>query len=224
MRKLNLIIDFDSTFIKTEALEELSKIIFKNNPAKEKIIKEIEKITQLGMEGKITFTQSLTSRLKILSPEKKHINLLIKKLKNQISKSAIANRQNFAEFSQSIFLISGGFADYILPVVKDFGIPNSHIFANTFVYDKNGSIKSPDLKNPLTTSEGKYQVVKNKKLSGKTIVIGDGFTDYLIKEKGAADEFWLFTENVLRKNLLPKANRVIKSFDEFFTLVKSDKI
>ncbi len=224
MKKINLIIDFDSTFIKTEALEELSKIIFQTRPDKEKITKKIAQITQLGMEGKISFTQSLTSRLKILSPQRKHIDLLIKKLKKQISESALANRQNFAKFSSFIFLISGGFADYILPIVRDFGIPDSHIFANTFVYDKNGAIKGPDLKNPLTTSEGKYQIVKDQKLLGKTIVVGDGFTDYLIKEKGAADEFWLFTENILRKNLLPRADRVIKSFDEMFALAKFDKI
>ena len=39
MNKNYYIIDFDSTFIKTEALEQLAQISLKNNPNNEAIIK-----------------------------------------------------------------------------------------------------------------------------------------------------------------------------------------
>ena len=61
MKNTNLIIDFDSTIIKTEGLEELASISLQNKTNKEEIIQKIEKITNLGMEGSIGFTESLST-------------------------------------------------------------------------------------------------------------------------------------------------------------------
>ena len=58
-----LIIDYDSTFIKLESLDELSK---NSKNFNKKIHKEIIKITELGMEGKISFSESLEKRLKLI--------------------------------------------------------------------------------------------------------------------------------------------------------------
>ena len=49
----NIIIDYDSTFIKLESLDELSKLSKNNNI---KVENKIIEITNLGMEGKISFT------------------------------------------------------------------------------------------------------------------------------------------------------------------------
>ena len=46
------IIDFDSTFVTVESLEELAKITLKDKSGKEEILKEVSRITNLGMEGK----------------------------------------------------------------------------------------------------------------------------------------------------------------------------
>ena len=63
----SLVIDFDSTFIKLEALEELATVALDGNEKKNEIVDEIEKITIMGMEGKITFPESLSRRLKLFS-------------------------------------------------------------------------------------------------------------------------------------------------------------
>ncbi|MBD3291181.1 phosphoserine phosphatase, partial [candidate division KSB1 bacterium] len=44
------IIDFDSTFIQVEALEELAEISLKGNPEKPKILAQIRRYTELGIE------------------------------------------------------------------------------------------------------------------------------------------------------------------------------
>jgi D-3-phosphoglycerate dehydrogenase len=46
-------------------------------------------------------------------------------------------------------------------------------------------------------------------------MIGDGYTDYEVKESGQANQFYLFTENVKRSELIDKADHVIHSLDEF---------
>ena len=57
------IIDFDSTFTQVEALDEMAKISLKNHPQKEEILKQIEDYTNLAMEGKLSFTESLASHI-----------------------------------------------------------------------------------------------------------------------------------------------------------------
>ena len=57
------IIDFDSTFIKNESLDILFEISDPNNNNK---IREIKKITDLGMNGHISFSESLKRRIKLL--------------------------------------------------------------------------------------------------------------------------------------------------------------
>jgi len=46
------------------------------------------------------------------------------------------------------------------------------------------------------------------------IVVGDGITDYEIKERHGASTFFAFVENAARPPVMEKADRVIGSFDE----------
>lgn len=215
MNKKYFIIDFDSTFIKTEGLDELAKICLKNDINKEKIIKEIEKITKLGMEGKISFEESLKKRIKLLTITKKDIIKLINVLKRKITPSIKRNKIFFKKFKDQIYIISGGFKEYIWPVVKNFFVKKKNIFANNFIFNKEGKVIDYNKKNPLSKNNGKIIVVKNLNLKGEIYVIGDGYTDYLLKEVGLAKNFIAFTENVKRESILKKADKVISSFDEF---------
>lgn len=51
------IIDFDSTFTQVEALDELAKISLEHHPDREQIYLEIERYTNLAMEGKLSFVR-----------------------------------------------------------------------------------------------------------------------------------------------------------------------
>ena len=53
------IIDFDSTFTKVEALDELCEISLNGDPNKGKILQEVINLTNSGMEGKSSFTEIL---------------------------------------------------------------------------------------------------------------------------------------------------------------------
>ena len=77
------IIDFDSTFIQTEGLEELAEVVLKDNPKKEEILEEIKKITNLGMEGKIGFRESLKKRLALLKANRTHLEKVKKVILSQ---------------------------------------------------------------------------------------------------------------------------------------------
>ncbi len=208
------IIDFDSTFTKVEALDELGEISLKDHPEKAQRLQAIVDLTNSGMEGKSSFAENLTKRIDLLKANKSHLPLLVEKLKTKVSDSFIRNRDFLENYADSIMIISSGFKEFITPVVTAFGIKEENIFANTFIYDAEGNIIGCDKANPLSQDKGKIHQVKNMNLTGEIFVIGDGYTDYEIKEAGLADKFYAFTENVARPAVLAKAEFVAPSLDE----------
>lgn len=215
MRDKFFIIDFDSTFIKSEGLEELAVIVLKNNPEKDQILAQIKELTQKGMAGEIPFSESLGLRISKIAPRKEDVEKLAQYLKKQISPSIARNKHFFKTYKDNIFIISGGFKEFILPVVKSYGIREDHIFANTFIFDSEGNYKGFDTKNPLAQDDGKVKLVQSFKLDGDIYVIGDGYTDYKLKELKTVKKFIAFTENIEREVVTANADLVVPTFDEF---------
>jgi len=211
----NIIIDFDSTFASVEALEEIADIVLKGRKDKSKILNEIKSITNLGVDGTITFNESLSRRMALLTVHRDDLEKLVRRLKRKISTSFSRNKAFFKKYQGNIYIISNGFKDFIDPVVADYGIDGDHVLANTFLFDKKGWITGFDEKNLLAHSKGKSRTLKALNLPGESYVIGDSYTDYEMKEAGIAHKFFAFTENVLRENILEKADHITPSFDEF---------
>ena len=209
------VIDFDSTFTKVEALDELAKISLCNHPERDQRIQKIKELTDLGMEGKLSVTESLDKRLKLLDTDRNHLQSLISKLKDEVSDSFKRNQEFIERNKDNIFIISNGFTDFIEPVVTPYGILPNHIFANTFLYDEEGNINGFDGNNTLAGNNGKVEQLKKLDLEGDVYVIGDGYTDYEIKAAGMANKFYAFTENVKRDLVVEKADHITPNLDEF---------
>lgn len=214
------VIDFDSTFTQVEALEELAAISLKDNPKKSEVLSAIKQITSLGMDGGIPITDSLSRRIKLLNANRKHIETLVKILKKKITPSFLRNKHFFKLNSKNIFIISNGFKDYIKPVVKPFHIPEKNIFCNEFLFDAYGNVMGFDENNVLAKENGKVELLKSLNLDGEVHVLGDGYTDYQLKESGLVTKFFAFTENVERKIIVEKADHVVPTFDEFLYVNK----
>ena len=212
---LNIIIDFDSTFVKVEAFDELATISLANHHESSKIINEIKNITNLGMEGKISISESLDYRIKLLHANVTHIDTLVARLKQQITISFVRNKDFIKNHAQNIYIVSSGFKEYIIPVASEYGIDESHVYANTFSYDDTGNITGIDNTNLLCQELGKVKCVSNLGLSGEIHVIGDGYTDYEIKQQGVATKFYAFIENIKRDAVISVAECIIPNFDEF---------
>ena len=63
---------------------------------------------------------------------------------------------------------------------------------------------------------GKPKQIKALKLTGEVHVLGDGFTDYEIKQAGFANTFYAFTENVKRARVIENADFEAPDLDEVF--------
>ena len=208
-----LIIDFDSTFVSVESLDELFKISLKYNPQKNNIVQKIQEITDLGMDGKMSFAQSLNSRLNLLVANNNDINELINFLMTKISPSFLQNQTWLRQNAHKIYVVSGGFADYINPIVAHFGIPQSRVFANQFLYDYQGQIVGYDKNNFLAQDKGKCKQMQIIKPKGEIWAVGDGWTDYELRENGIATKFFGYTENKNRDKVIAVADTVANSLD-----------
>ncbi len=213
--KRNYIFDFDSTLTRVEALDVLAEITLVNNPKRDEIIQEIIDITNLGIDGEISFTESLERRIKLLNANKSDLEGLIAELKKQVSKSIERNKEFFEKFSDDIYVVSCGFKEFIDDIVKDYNIPSERVFANEFKFDTEGNIIGFDENNVLATHNGKIQCLKDLNLEGEIQVIGDGYSDYVTREAGVADKFFAYTENVSRDKTTENADHVTPNLDEF---------
>ncbi|HKO75710.1 MAG TPA: phosphoglycerate dehydrogenase [Flavobacterium sp.] len=208
------IFDFDSTFIKVEALDVLCEVIYEDSAAGVQILSEIQRLTDLGMEGKLSLKESLTKRIQLLQANRDHIGSVIEELKKKVTASVIRNRTFFKQHSDNIYIISNGFKEIIIPIVSEYGIKPEHVLANTFKFDHDGKIIGFDEKDELCENQGKVKKIKSLNLQGEAIMIGDGYTDYETLEGGAVSKFFAFTENVSRKIVVEKASQIAPSLDE----------
>lgn len=215
----HLIIDFDSTFITKESLDELAHLVLLNHKNGVERLKSIKALTLSGMEGKIPFDLSLEKRIALINTNKKDIKQISSELSKEVSPSIKKNKLFIKKNSSNILIFSGGFKEIIIPIVSEYGINEKQIFANQFIYDSNDNVIGIDKNNNMSKKSGKVLMIKALKLFGKIDVIGDGFTDYEIKKSGLASNFYAFIENINREKISQLSDKALNSFDDYINIV-----
>ncbi len=222
-KKNYYILDFDSTIISVETLDELASVSLKEDPDKDEKIDEIKSLTEEAMNGEMHFMEALEERIRILDASVDDLKILSKVLNDKITPSFQSNVDFFKDNAQNTFIVSGGFTELIFSTVKDIGIPKENIFANYFTFDNNNKIIGVDKSQFLAQKLGKVDAVQSLELDGTVYAIGDGWTDYQIKEAGLADYFIAFTEIVERPAVIKKGDIVATSFYDVLEFIKSTK-
>ena len=216
-----LILDFDSTIIRGESLDLLAETVLEDSLESKLKIEEIKKLTNEGMEGTISFQESLNKRLRILELEQLHLCKSMKSITQFISPSFLENIDWLKKNRNNIFILSGGFKDMIKPVAMKLGLKKENIYANELIF-KNGKFSGVNEKNFLSRSGGKLNQTKQLGLNKNLIVVGDGITDWEIKKLGDQVTFFAYTENVSRKNVVDKADFEANNFDEVVKYIKGN--
>jgi D-3-phosphoglycerate dehydrogenase len=213
MTRPTYILDFDSTLVQRESLDELARISLSAHSDHHSIMQELEDITHRGMTGEIKFDESLAARLQLFAATRDDIQALIVDLKQHLSPSAIKAHAWFIENRANIYVVSGGFEEFIIPIAEQLGIPAHHVYANRFIF-KDNEVVGFDKTRATSKPGGKAAQIAALDLPHPIIAIGDGFTDYEIKAAGLADKFWAYTETVDRPQVTKKADRIVRSFTE----------
>ncbi|MEZ5047725.1 MAG: HAD-IB family phosphatase [Chitinophagaceae bacterium] len=226
MQTPTFIFDFDSTFIRVETLDVLAEIVSANfsEADKVKLTSQIKLLTEKAMSGQLSFSEALTQRLDLLKIKPEHLTPLQENLKEKISTSFLENKDFFSKYSQHIYIVSGGFREFIVPIASMFKIPSSHVLANEFVWDSNKTYFVQQIENHLSQDKGKCLAVASLQLNKPVYIIGDGYTDYELKKEGFANHFYLYVEHVKRDSLVSVADSCLYSLNELLELLKNEKI
>ena len=152
-----LFIDFDSTFVKVETIDELAKFSLKDDPDSEYKVRVISHITNQAMCGEISFPDALEKRFELLSISRDDVKAIRKHIASLVSNSFIKNKELIQSISDSIWILSGGFREIITPIVSEFGINKNHVLANSFIYNEN-CVSGCDKENYLSKDKGKVEV------------------------------------------------------------------
>jgi D-3-phosphoglycerate dehydrogenase / 2-oxoglutarate reductase len=215
----HFVFDFDSTLVQVESLPELARISLKHHPERVERLREVERITELTANGKMSMAEGIALRIELASAHRKHIDSLVRVLRRSLTPSVKRNRLFFRKCRNQIYVLSNGFREFIAPVFETLGLDSRHLFANTLIFDERGYVVGYDTRNPLIHQDGKARVLRSLQLAGECLVIGDGFSDVQIKEAGLATRFYAFTENVRREPVVERADHVLPSLDELLYLL-----
>lgn len=208
------ILDFDSTIVTCESLDELARLSLEKSSHRDEIMTKLGDITSQGMDGRIGFEESLRRRLQLFQPTEEHIQKLVEYLLTCVTPSLQARKDWLVHNKDRIYVVSGGFEEYIRPVIASLGLLPDNVYANRFTYDATRAINGFDTSRHTSKVGGKAAQVRALEFDGHVVAIGDGYTDYEIKSAGEADQFWAYIEHVMRPTVTAKADRVLKSFAE----------
>ena len=225
-KTVSIIFDFDSTIVKNETLNDILSISLNGNDKK---IKQIEQITKDAMNGLITPQQSMNKRLQFATINKKTVEQITQKTTQSITEGMENLIKELQRKNVNIYIVSGGFKEVILPTANILGIKNDNVFANDFLYERDVVAGVKD--NILLEKQGKVKLIKKLKnegkIKGKTIMIGDGFTDLEVGLNKATDDFIAFTGITERENVIQEAQKnnfyIAKNADELLKIL-NDKI
>ncbi|MBK2093867.1 HAD-IB family phosphatase [Francisella philomiragia] len=213
----NVIFDFDSTLIKKESLELILEPLLKQSPSK---LKEIEYITNLGMQGDICFRESLERRLAIASPTKQSIKDFADKYCPDLLTSGIKKIiETLRNKGYQIWIFSGGLTESIEPFADYLHIPRDNIFAVDIVWNDDGSFKTLDNSNGACDSKlSAFDKVKDL-INGDIIAVGDGYTDYQLYESGYVNKFIAYFEHVEREKVSQLSKYIARNVDDLELLL-----
>jgi phosphoserine phosphatase len=191
----SVIFDFDSTLVPCETLEELCKQALRDDPAGRR---ELERITDAGMDGSMSFETSLRRRLAIARPGREAVLELGHSLGTRATAGAAALVTDLQAAGHEVWIVSGGFRDLLLAAGGALGIPAARIHGVGCRWAPDGSLED------LEADDG-FVISKVEGLSrlapvwpAPAVGVGDGATDLALREAGFVQHFVAYTEHARR--------------------------
>jgi D-3-phosphoglycerate dehydrogenase len=209
------VFDFDSTLVRIETLEALAEVALAGTPDAGTIRAEVATLTDAAMTGALPFGEALGRRLALLPLTRDHVAGLAGRILDEGTPSVRRNLRFFRENAGRIVILSGGFREIIAPLAAHLHIPPDRVLCNDLTYDAAGRVTGVDQTSPLSQADGKSVALQALGLTGPVVMIGDGWTDAEVRQSGAADRFYAFTEIVRRERVVAAADAVVPSMDEF---------
>ena len=201
-----VIFDFDSTLVPCESLE----VVLARAPgASAQDLERGAEITRLGMEGAISFHDSLTQRLEIARPARRDLIAVGEELAREVTDGAPEVVAWLHDEGHDVWIVSGGFQEVLLPVAAALGIPAARVQGVRALWTAEGAFDGLDADDAFAHSK----VDGVRKLAPTwpqpSIGVGDGATDRALCEAGLVDAFIAYTEHV-RRSFVADAREMVE--------------
>lgn len=199
------VFDFDSTLIPGESLEEAFRLM----DLDEEKITEITAIANEGMAGNLPFKKSLERRLNIARPHRSALERAGALVAKECTKGVPQLVEQLHRDDHEVWIVSGGFKDLIDVAAKEWQVPLDRVHAVGVDWDDEGNFLSlKDDGFAIDKVEGLRRVGVEWGRSS-SYMIGDGMTDYQLKEAGLVDTFIAYTEHAQRPAVIANGDHVI---------------
>ncbi|KXZ42951.1 PSP1 protein [Gonium pectorale] len=206
--------DVDSTFCEDESIDELAAFLG--------VGEQVAALTAKAMGGSVEFKEALRTRLSVMKPTHGDVERFLREHPHRVTKGIPELVSLLKSRGQEVFLVSGGFRQIIHPLAESLGIPLSHVFANTILFDSHGAYAGFDESEFTCRSGGKpaaIRHIKDKYGYESVVMVGDGATDLEARLEGAASLFVGYGGVVVRKNVAEQADWYIMDVQQLIDVL-----
>ena len=198
--------DVDSTLCEDESIDELAAFLGKGEA--------VAALTAAAMGGDTPFEVALEARLGLMQPSADDVARFLESHPPRLSPGIPELVKKLEARGTQVFLVSGGFRAIINPIAASLGIPLSHVYANTILFEPGtGEYAGFDREELTSRSGGKKKAVQAIRAAhglDPVVAIGDGATDAEAVAPGGADIFIGYGGVVERASVAARADWFVK--------------
>lgn len=174
-------------------------------------------LTERAMEGKLAIEAVYGERMRAVKPAAVELEQLAQAYIECMAPRARETLSELRACGVELVMVSGGLREAILPLARELGVDERQVHAVSVFFDEDGNYTGFDERSLLTQQSGKRTTVRDMRLKGPILAVGDGMTDCEIKP--VVDSFAAFTGFMRREAVVQRADFVIEHFDQLRELV-----
>lgn len=212
-----LIFDFDSTIISVESLEWLIAAEV-SDPM---VQAELNRTTDLGMSGEIPFRQSLEQRLRLANFSLSDVVDSAGRLLDYLTDGVADLIARLHCQGHSVWILSGGLKEVILPVASKLGISSDCVGAVQLNWGCDGCLIGLDPDDAFSDSKVNGAKDLARSWQRPVVAIGDGMTDFDLYRTGMVEYFIAFAQHQRRESLMQVAPAVASSMAELERMLEA---
>lgn len=207
-----VVFDCDSTLTEIEGIDTLASFIHKEE--------EVARLTDGAMNGEASFENIFPKRLNLISPYRKHLDLLGEKYIKRRVNNARSVIKTLHNLDKEVFIISGGYTQAVSIFAAYLGVPQSNLWAIDLKFDQRGNYLGYNQNNPLVKNDGKKRILDQlkRRRQASIVFVGDGVTDLLAKD--VVDLFVGFGGVKVRDKVKKEADRFITDLQQVIDIVQ----
>jgi len=204
----SVIFDFDSTLVPVESLEVVLSTGTDLSPVD---LGALHEATTAGMEGRISFEESLERRLAIAEPTRAGVEAVARSLARSPSAGVGSLVDDLRTRGHEVRIVSGGLVEILRAFGAAIGIPPDHIHGVSCRWAPDGSLLGLETADGFARSKVEGLRRLDLALPRPAIGVGDGATDLALRDAGLVDAFIAYTEFARREVVVAGADEETES-------------